>query len=70
MESLGVTFFSRRTKLDKKCSWGILLFCVKIGGKFFIMNADNSFFSNNKKFSFVLPDQFFLMVLIIFKFLV
>ncbi len=53
MESLRITFFTGHAVLDEKCACGILVFCIEIGFKLFIMNTNNSFFSNYKKFSFM-----------------
>ena len=53
MEGLCITFFTRHAVLDEKRSCGILVFCIEIGFKLFIMNTNNSFFSNDKKFPFV-----------------
>lgn len=39
--------------LDEKCSCGILVFCIEIGFKLFLMNTNNRFFSNYEKLPFI-----------------
>ena len=54
----------------RKVPAGYLFLAFEIGLKLIIMGTNNGFLSNNKNFSFISLDQFFLMVLIILKFFV
>ncbi len=53
MKRLRITFFTRHAVLDEKCACRILIFCIEISFKLFLMNTNNSFFSNYEKLPFM-----------------